>query len=110
MSKKDDKVYLYHILESIEWIERYLESRTFEEFQKDKMLQDAVIRELEVIGEAAKNISEELKNKSPNIPWKAISGMRDKLMHHYFGVDLFAVWETATKDIKKLKKYIMKLL
>jgi len=73
------------------------------------LIQDAVIRQIEIIGEASKLISNKIKSKSPKTPWKDIAGMRDKLIHGYFGVDLDAVWETVKKDIPPLKKDIKKL-
>ncbi len=77
---------------------------------RNRMLQDAVIREIEIIGEAARNVSREFRNKNPGIPWREMVGMRDKLIHGYFGVDLDAVWETATKDIYDLEAKIKMLI
>ena len=108
--KKDDRVYLRHIMDAINLIEKYLENVNCDEFMKNHMIQDAVIREIEIIGEATKNISEELKNKYTDIPWRNIAGIRDKLIHGYFGVDLDAVWGTATEDIPKLRDSIKKVL
>lgn len=107
---KDEKVYIQHILDSIDKIEGYTQGVGKEKFLKQSLIQDAIIRNIEIIGEAVKLISNETKVKNANIPWKDIVGMRDKLIHAYFGVDLDAVWETLKKDIPSLKKEIKKLI
>ena len=101
MSKKRrDKDYLSDIHESMERIGLYIKGLTYKQFTTDRKTQDAVIRNFEVIGEAAKNISEDLKGRYPEIPWKQISGLRDKLIHFYFGIDYRIVWNIAKKDSK----------
>ncbi len=101
---KRNEAYLKHILDAIEKIENYIGGMSLEEFLKDSLKQDGVIRELEIIGEAAKKLSQDFKDKTSNIPWRKIMGMRDKLIHDYFDVDKEAVWKTATEDIIFLKK------
>lgn len=107
---KDNTVFLKHILDAINLIEGYLKDKSYEEFKNNRMLQDAVIREIEIIGEAAKNLSKEFRNKHSDIPWRQIAGMRDKLIHGYFGVDLDAVWDTATRDIPSLKRELQEII
>jgi uncharacterized protein with HEPN domain len=106
---KDDRVYLLHIQEAIARIREYSTAGK-EFFGADYKTQDAVIRNLEIIGEAAKNLSDRTKAGRPEIPWKQIGGMRDKLIHHYFGVNLSLVWDTITQDLPKLEGAVAALL
>lgn len=101
---KDDSVYLQHMLESIETIESYTEDVTEADFRERSMLQDAVIRQLEVLGEAAMQLSEETRNEYEDVPWQDITGMRNKLIHGYFGVDIDVVWETVIDDLPRLRR------
>ena len=90
--KKSSAVYLHHILECIARINAYTNAIDEQAFLKDFLIQDAVIRNFEVIGEAVKKVDPALRRKYPDIPWKNIAGMRDKLIHDYMGVDVRAVW------------------
>lgn len=110
MMKKGDAVYLKHIRDAISRIEEYTKAVGYDDFIKNNLIQDGAIRQLEIIGEATKRLSTEFKNKYPHIAWKDIAGMRDKLIHDYFGVDLDAVWDTVKKDISVLKKEVKKIL
>jgi len=108
--KKDPKIFLHHILESIEEIENHLKDISEEEFLQDVKTQDAVVRRIEIIGEASKNLPTNFKKKYPEVEWREIAGMRDRLIHHYFGIDMSIVWEVSRKDLPKLKKQISKTL
>ncbi len=108
--RRDNTFYLRHILDAIDRIEEYLLGVDEAEFYQRYLVQDGVIRQLEIIGEAVKQLSEELRLSHPNIPWRDISGMRDKLIYAYFGVNMEAVWLTATMDIPFLKTEVQKML
>jgi len=106
---KDDSIYIDHILNSINRILDYISGKDREAFEADLITQDAVVRQLEVIGEATKRISKELRSKHPDIPWADMAGMRDVLIHDYIDVDLGVVWKTASENIPDLKALILKL-
>ncbi len=107
---KEPTIFLTHILESINLLEKYLEGVTEDEFHASTEKQDLAVRRIEIIGEAAKNIPDAFKSQYPDIPWKKMAGMRDVLIHQYFGINMNRVWETATQFTPPLKAQIQKIL
>ena len=103
MKRREDRIFLRHILDAIGKIEEYIKEQDEKNFLENTLVQDGVIRQLEIIGEAVKCISSQLRNKRTNIPWQDMAGMRDKLIHHYFGVDIEKVWFTVQHDLPFLK-------
>ena len=102
-------LYIYDIIDCIEKIETYSSDLTIEEFQKTPEKQDAILRRLEIIVEAVKKIPPEIKEKQKEIPWKSIAGLRDVVIHEYFGVNIDRVWKLINTDIKTLKIANMKI-
>ena len=109
MSKRGDLELLCDIKEAIERIVGYLSGIEYEQFLKDAKTQDAIVRNMEVIGEASKNISDELKKQRPQSPWKKLAGIRDRLIHHYFGVNFDIIWNIMKKELPDLIGEIDKL-
>lgn len=107
---REYKLYLSDIVAGMDSIERFVEGMTFDEFQQDDKTASAVIRKFEIIGEASRNIPEEVKGKHPEVPWKEMSGMRDRLIHAYFGVDYALVWFTIKNRLPTAKKMILDIL
>ena len=97
--KRDDKVYLHHILDAVGLIEEYT-----------KGMSEAVVRQIEIIGEAARNISDEFREKHPKLPWGKMISIRNKIIHEYFNVNYAIVWDTVQDDLPSLKKSIDKIL
>ncbi len=108
--KRDNIVYLRHILDAIHRIEEYTTGVQYEGFMNNNLVQAGVMREIEIMGEATKRLTDDFKEKHPDIPWKKVAGMRDKLIHDYFGVDLDAVWDTVKKDINVLEGRIKDII
>ena len=110
MKKREFGDYIQDILDSIDAIEEFIKEMKFEDFARDRKTIFAVTRAIEIIGEATKHIPKAVANKYPEIPWKDMAGMRDKVIHEYFGVDLKVVWKTVNEHIPELKPLIQKVL
>ena len=106
---KEEKVYLKHIINCILKIETYT-IKGKEEFLESELIQDAVIRNLQIIGEATKKLPDEIRQKEKNVPWREMAGLRDVLTHDYFGVDLKIVWNVVEKELPTIRLYLEKLL
>ena len=107
---KSDLVYLHHILDSIAQIDEYLSGKSFAAFKRDSLLQDGVIRQLSILGEAAKRISDALQRSYPAVPWADLIGMRNILIHDYVDVDVGEVWKTVHDDLPLLREQVRQIL
>ena len=110
MSERTDKDFLCDISEAVKRTTFYVDNVTYEKFLDDIKTQDAVVRNIEIIGEAVKNISKKIKDKYVIIPWKSLTGMRDKLIHHYFGVNIDIVWHVVKEELPKIIFQIDKII
>ena len=109
-SERADREFLSDIREAIRRVGAYIAGMTYELFLTDTRTQDAIIRNLEIIGEATKKLSEELRTKHPEVPWKSMAGARDRLTHHYFGVNLDIVWQIATAELPKVASQLQRIM
>ena len=109
-TKRDHLDYLQDILSMIDKVEQFTADLSLEEFEENEMVHFAVIRAIEVMGEAAKHLPPEVRRKYPEVPWNRMAEMRDRIIHGYFGVDLHIVWETATRSIPTLRPRISAIL
>lgn len=107
---KENELYLEDILDSINAINSYTQNLTYEDFSSDRKTYSATIRELEIIGEAVGKLPDEIKNQHPEVEWRDIKGMRNLLIHEYFGVDLEIVWKVVKDDIPQLKQTVKNIL
>ena len=110
MKKREYKDYLRDILDAVNDAESFVEGMSFEQFEKDRKTLNAVVRSLEIIGEAAKNIPLTLREKYDKLPWKKMTGMRDKVIHAYFGVNTKTLWNTVKNDLPPLKQLVPRML
>ena len=110
MSERADRDFLSDIQEAVRRVMAYTTTMTYDTFLADTRTQDAVIRNLEIIGEATKNLSAELRAKHPDMPWKGMAGVRDRLIHHYFGVNLDIVWHIVTAELPDVASRIEEIL
>ena len=110
MKKRIYRDYIQDIFDAINDTESFIEGMTLEDFAQDKKTCNAVIRSLEVIGEAAKKIPGFIRKQYPGVPWKRMAGMRDKMIHEYFGVDIEILWKTAKEDIPPLRNSVEAML
>ena len=108
--KKDARIFLEHIEESIDLVLEYSKGLSFSQFKKDNKIQDAILRRIEIVGEAVKKLPVEITLKYPEVKWSQIAGMRDKLIRQYFGIDLEIVWNVVRTDIPELKRKIKKII
>lgn len=107
---KSDKIYLDHIRESITSILEYTYGMTYEDFLSNRLVRDAVIRNFEIIGEATKRVSTELRTENPEIPWTKMAGLRDKLIHDYIKVNLLLVWDVVADVLPEQKKQMERII
>lgn len=101
-----DKLYKHHIVDAAEKIRTYVSDVNLDQFAHNQLLIDAVLRNLQIIGEAAKRLSEDFKNSKKEIPWKKVTGMRDVIIHDYTDVSIKIVWDTVTVDLPPLEKLL----
>jgi uncharacterized protein with HEPN domain len=107
---KDDTVYLRHILDSIKSIVKYLEGISFETYMKDELIQDGVIRRLEIIGEASRNTSQDFREQYSEIPWSQIISLRNRIVHAYFNINLNTIWTIVQDELPILKQNVENIL
>lgn len=104
--KRSDPVYLSHILDAITQIETYAAGLSYDQFSQTRLVQDGVVRQLEIIGEASRNLSDGFRDQHPEQPWPQIIGLRNRLIHAYFEVNLGIVWDIVQNDLPPLKQKV----
>lgn len=109
MSKRDWKLFIEDILESTGFIDKYIKDMNLDDFKKDRKTVDAVIRNLEIIGEATKNVPENIKNTYKDIDWNGIIGLRNRIVHNYFGIDFSIIWNIVKLELPVFKEKIQNI-
>lgn len=107
---KSVEIFLFHIFNEIEFLKSQTKDLSQDQFMHDQLLQRAFARSLEIIGEAAKQIPDKFREKHKEIDWKALAGLRDKLIHHYFGIDYAIVWDVIKNELPRIKNQINKII
>jgi uncharacterized protein with HEPN domain len=107
---KDDSVYLRHILDAIAQIESYLDGVSADQFQKTRLIQDGVLRQLEIMGEACRYLSDDIRQDHPEVPWRQIVGLRNRVIHAYFSVNTEIIWEITKDDLPSIKGNVTSIL
>jgi len=107
---RDTKLFIKDIISAISAIEQFVDEMNLEQLKNDDKTASAVVRKFEIIGEASKNIPVDVKERYPEIPWKTMSGMRDRLIHAYFGIDFNLIWDAIKNEIPELKIKLQKIL
>jgi len=110
MNYPDDTIYLRHILDATGRVSRFLQGIDQDTFNRDELVQSAVNYQIQIVGEAVRHLSQDLRGRYPTIPWQDIAGMRSKLVHDYFGVSVRAVWISATRDLPILASEVQRIL
>lgn len=110
MKKRTYKMFVEDILSAMDKISRYIKGFTFEMFEKDEMIIDAIVRNLEIIGEASRNIPEEVREKYPYIPWRRMIGLRNIVIHEYFGIDLDIIWQIISINLPETRSEVKYML
>jgi uncharacterized protein with HEPN domain len=110
MSNKDDLVYIKHIIDAIDKVESWTDGASLDDFSDDSgLLQSSVVRQLEIIGEATNKVSEEFKESYPEIPWRNIIGMRNRLIHEYMSIDIELTWGVVQQELPKLRQLLIRI-
>ena len=110
MNKRSWTIYIEDILVSMDKIERYIKGLNYKKFTVNELIIDAVLRNLEIIGEASRNIPEDIREKYPDIPWKRMIGLRNIVIHEYFGIDLGIIWQIISRNLPETKPKIRSML